>query len=153
MAAHRSLVVRRVRAVRRSQVLDSVVLLRLLVAVPRSQAVVRRLPADRKEIVGRRLIEVVAVRDLRTWMVVREVLVLKVVIVLADRGLRVEKQVAVQKVAVRRKLVVVRLAKALARNVAGLKADARKVTVRNVEHLSVAGLAGNLRAATPMWKP
>ena len=136
MAARRSLVVRRVRAVRRSQVVDSVVLRRLLAAVPRSQVVVRRLRA------GRRLIEVVAVRDLRTWTVVREVLVRKAAIVL----------VAVRKVAVSRKPVVVRLAKVPPRNVAGLKADVRKVTVQNVEHLSVAGLAGNLRAATLMWK-
>ncbi len=86
---------------------------------------------------------VVAVRDLRTWTVVREVLVRKAAIVLADRGLHVRKRVAVQKAGVR-------LAMELLRNVADLKAAARKVIVRNAEHRSVVVLAGNLRAATRM---
>ena len=165
MAVRRSLLVRRDRAVRRSlgedlRIEDSVALRRLHVAVPRShvavprsQVVVRRLLADRKAIVDRRLIVVVAARDRRTWMAGREVLVRKAAIVQADRDLRDQKQVAVQKVAVSQKRAVVRLVKVIAPNAAGLKADVRKVTVQNVEHLSVADLAVNQRAITSMWKP
>ena len=158
VAVRHSPVVRRVRAVHRSldedsEIADSVALRRLHVAVPRSQVVVRRLPADRKAIVVRRVIVVGVARDRRTWMAAHEALVRKAAIVLADQGLRVQKQVAVQKAVVSQKQIVDRLATVIARNMAGLKADARKAIGQNGEPPSVADLAGNQRTATPMWKP
>lgn len=136
-----------------SGIVGSVALRRLSVADPRSPVVLLHSLAGRKVIVGRRRIEVVAVRDLHTWMVVREVLVRKVAIVPVDRDIHVQKQVGGQKVAVRQKPVVVRLAKVPPRNVGGLKADDWKVTVQNAEPPNAAVLAGNRRVAMPTWKP
>ena len=130
-----------------SEIADLVALRRLFVAVPHSQVAVRRFLADRKEIVGRRLIVAAAVRDLHTCRVVREGRSPMAVIELVGLDRRSD-----------RKRVVVRLVKATARNVAGLKvvdrkAIGRKVIDQNAEHLSVADLAGNQRAATSTWKP